>query len=78
MAPPTKTGYYWLRTTSRFGASGSVVNRPEIVLVHMEYTFRRKVVPFVIAMNWRGPLAEMKDADCEWSDEIISPFKEPQ
>jgi hypothetical protein len=79
MAPPTKSGYYWLRTTSRYATTGKIlVNRPEIVHVVMEYTFRRKVVPFIISGCWRGPLADMKDEDCEWSEEITSPFKETQ
>jgi hypothetical protein len=64
---PNITGYYWLRTYSSFGTP----NRPEIVLICMEYTFRKKVVPYVISTIWRGPLGEVEG---DWSEILPSPF----
>lgn len=75
---PAVDGWYWLRQTHRFGAAGVSVDTPEIVRIVMGYTFRRKVVPFVVALNWRGPLDGMKLADCEWAGPVLCPFKESQ
>jgi hypothetical protein len=64
---PTTSGYYWLRTYSMAGKP----NIPEVVVVCMEYTYRNKVVPFVVSTIWKGPLAKVEG---DWGERLESPF----
>jgi hypothetical protein len=68
MSCPTVSGYYWIVWKNS--------DRPEIVRVVMDYTFRRKVVPFVLGQFWKGPLSNMHDVT--WSEKIQCPFFNPE
>jgi hypothetical protein len=74
MVNPTEDGYYWLRQDSEYNG----VRRdghPEVVRIVMKYNFRRKDIPFVIAMTWRGPLDELGNGDRNvWHGPIPCPF----
>jgi hypothetical protein len=64
---PTKSGYYWMQPYDSFGKPYNL----QIVYVQMNYTFRKKVVPFVIALTWRDPLEDLNNY--EWSERIECP-----
>jgi hypothetical protein len=73
---PTQTGYYWLQTSYTIRSTGiKVLNTPRIVRVAMEYKFRNKTVPYVLAATWNQPLHTV-EADAKWSEMIICPFKD--
>lgn len=72
-APVLANGYYWLRTTHiNLATKYRQVNSAEIVRVERGYTFRNKVVPMVIGLHWKCPLAK-----CDESWYWAGPIEEP-
>lgn len=77
---PTETGWYWYFSASEEWKQGYRTGRvaysgqPELVRIQMNYSYRNKIVPYIIGMDWRGPLAKMGNGrPGYWSAKLEEP-----